>query len=67
MLDYYQRVVRILPTVNRELLAVTACSTVALVAYFYAVQLFLRTRSKTQTERQKSWVLTAFSRYIYSS
>jgi hypothetical protein len=60
----------IFPPANRQLLTVAAVSTVGFVAFYYGVQLTLSIRSKGQTERQKSWILTSLSRcvsFAYSS
>lgn len=47
---------------NPELLLVGVLSACALAAYFYGVQRVLRAQGRPQSERQRSWVLTAFSR-----
>lgn len=49
-----------LPVVNSHLLACTVAATGFLTLYYYAVHFGLKSRE--QTERQKSWVLTLLSR-----
>ncbi|KAJ3553142.1 hypothetical protein NM688_g3774 [Phlebia brevispora] len=67
MLQYASRVRAMLPVANKELSIVAACSVVVLTSYFYAVQFALGRKAKSQTQRQKSWVLTAFSSAIMTS
>ncbi|EKM51070.1 uncharacterized protein PHACADRAFT_177767 [Phanerochaete carnosa HHB-10118-sp] len=49
------------PAAKPRLLACTAASATLCFAFYYAVQGVLRMRGKSQTERQKSWVLSTLS------
>lgn len=50
------------PAANPRLLACAGASFVLMVAFYYLVQFGFSVRGKTQTERQRSWVLTSLSR-----
>lgn len=54
------------PAINDELVLFTANSAVSLAAVYYGVEYYLGLKGKHQTDREKSWVLTAISRYVFS-
>ena len=56
--------VEIFPAESRDLIACASASVVGLILCYYLVQYALDKQSKTQTERQKSWVLTSLSRCV---
>ncbi|KAI0084522.1 hypothetical protein BDY19DRAFT_525593 [Irpex rosettiformis] len=57
----------LLPAFNDELVLFTANSLVALAAIYYGVQYYLGLKGKHQTDREKSWVLTAISSAIMTA
>ncbi|KAI0699006.1 hypothetical protein BC835DRAFT_1268311 [Cytidiella melzeri] len=52
---------------NDELLLFTANALVSLVAIYYGVEYYLGLKGKFQTERERSWVLTAVSSAVMTS
>jgi hypothetical protein len=54
----------IFPKINDDLLLFTAHSVLSLTAAYYGVQYYLGIKGKHQTQRERSWVLTAISRYV---
>ena len=57
----------LLPTYNPDLVLFTANSFLALGAFYYGVEYYLGLKGKHHTDREKSWVLTALSRFVSSS
>lgn len=55
-----------LPVFNEELFRFFANSVASLVAVYYGLTFYLGLKGKLQTEREKSWILTAVSRCVLS-
>ncbi|GJE99976.1 hypothetical protein PsYK624_162530 [Phanerochaete sordida] len=55
---------RLAPTPNPHLVAVTAASLGACIAFYYVVEGAVRVRGKAMSERQRSWVLSTLSSAI---
>ena len=52
------------PAPNPHLVAFTASSLGACIAFYYAVEGVVRVRGKSMSERPKSWVLSTLSRCV---